>query len=443
MNVPAGFNEKLVEILLPTVSLVPSTNLSAEESDRIFYRLTKEQFKILEFIVDQKKVAIGGGAGSGKTMIAKEQALRLARDASGIEIDEKMHAEKDNPKDNKKDNTNKTLFLVYNTALQEDLERSVKHENLDVLTWGKLAYAHAERNHPDKMSEELVNKILNDDYILPYSNIVIDEGQDFDSDWITALDWTADLKAEESPESGGMYLFYDNRQKIQGEKDGIGDWIARAESKLTINRNCRNTTAIAKTSHAFLGEKPPKMLDDITGPAPLWIELKPSDNDFYAILEILTKKLEERYQPEDISLVTLGTLKYSSLNGLQYAEPILDGKKIKIPVKESRGKGNVLKSTVRKFKGLESQVVIVTDLMWASVTGLEKSILKNGEEVSKQEYSIRHGKLCRELYTAISRAKREVILITKSLPEKVIWGEREFTAEEFSKYFCDTYHWIL
>lgn len=424
ISIPQGFNERLVEILLPTVNLVPATNLGAEELDRIFYRLTKEQIKILEFIEDQKKVAIGGGAGSGKTMIAKEQALRLARESLANETNQDNQECQD-----------KTLLIVYNSALQEDLEKSLKHENLDVLTWGKLAYAHAERNAPDVMSGELVNKILNDDYILPYKNIVIDEGQDFEADWITALDWTAELN------DGGMYLFYDNRQKIQGEEDGIGDWIAKAESKLTINRNCRNTNAIAKTSHAFLGEKPPKMLDDIEGPMPIWIELQQNDKDFFKTIEILTKKLQERTSPEEISLVTLGNLKYSLLKGLDYVEPLIDNKKMKVPVKEKRQKGNVLKTTVRKFKGLESQVVIVTDLKWTSEEKWLQKVQELVEEKAIPYFTQKHEEMCKELYTSISRAKREIILITKPLPERLVWNNQVHEAEEFRKFFCETYCW--
>lgn len=402
--VPQGFNEKIVDILLPTFNLVATRNWSAEESESIFYRLTKDQFKILEFIEDQKKVAIGGGAGSGKTMIAKEQALQLAS------------------------NGEKTLFLVFNSALADELNQSLKHENLEITTWGKLAYSHSERNSPDIMSEELVKKISDEDYELPFKNIVIDEGQDFQESWIQALDWTTELN------QGGMYLFYDNRQKIQSDEDGIQGWIEKADTKLTINRNCRNTQAIAKTAHAFLGEDCPKMLVELEGKPPLWIEESNDQNDLFHINNILKEKLDENYSPEQITLMTLGALKNSVAHQFKFLEHTLTSKKIKIPIKETREKGSILKTTVRKFKGLEAQIIIILDMQWISGEKWE-----NADEEAKEKIISKQKDQMKELYTAISRSKMEVFLITKTLPKTVFWSQKIYSASEFRKFFAGTY----
>ncbi|MCW7509744.1 NERD domain-containing protein/DEAD/DEAH box helicase [Leptospira levettii] len=84
-----GFSENLPEILLPSLELIPASNLSAEENDRQYFRFTKEQFKILEFIEGENRVGIAGGAGSGKTIIAREYAKRISETGDNVLVQRK------------------------------------------------------------------------------------------------------------------------------------------------------------------------------------------------------------------------------------------------------------------------------------------------------------------------------------------------------------------
>lgn len=312
--------------------------------------------------------------------------------------------------------------------MAEDLQTSITNANLKISTWSKLAYEHCERNSPDLVSQDFVNKICNEDYTIPFKNIVIDEAQDFDKSWIDALDWICELN------EGKMSLFYDNRQKIQGDNDGHIEWVNRADSKLTINRNCRNTAKIATSAHAFLGEKPPRMLSNIEGSLPLWIETNSGETNFYQILELLKKQLEANYEPHEIALVTLGSLQNSILKSIRFIEPTINGTKRKIPISENRTVNEILKTTVRKFKGLEAQIVFITDLHWNSANSRKEASPEDTDKFQKTQDLQK-----KTLYTAFSRAKREVILISSRLPERVWWDQKEFEANEFREFFCQSY----
>ena len=53
-----------------------STKIAIEEEER--FRLTQQQIQILDLLSRQRRVAISGGAGTGKTVLATEKARRLA-----------------------------------------------------------------------------------------------------------------------------------------------------------------------------------------------------------------------------------------------------------------------------------------------------------------------------------------------------------------------------
>lgn len=55
----------------------------AEHEERV-RQMTQDQTRILGFLSNQRRVAVVGGAGSGKTWLALEQTCRLARDGQSV-----------------------------------------------------------------------------------------------------------------------------------------------------------------------------------------------------------------------------------------------------------------------------------------------------------------------------------------------------------------------
>ena len=69
----------ILDTIMPSFNLVPSASNIKDEADYVFYQLTNEQKKVLDFISDQQTVAIQGSAGTGKTFIAVEQSKRFSK----------------------------------------------------------------------------------------------------------------------------------------------------------------------------------------------------------------------------------------------------------------------------------------------------------------------------------------------------------------------------
>jgi hypothetical protein len=84
MAVAPGFVQAVTDMLAPRVELRQSLGASLQADDRQLLRLTEGQFRVLDMLSRQRRVAVSGGAGTGKTLLALEKARRLA--AEGLEV---------------------------------------------------------------------------------------------------------------------------------------------------------------------------------------------------------------------------------------------------------------------------------------------------------------------------------------------------------------------
>lgn len=111
LDVETGTQTKLTEsethLLLrffdPSCQVFPSEFIEDDIREIKFNRLLNEQKNVLNFLEEQKSVLINGAAGTGKTLIAVERAIRFANQGQ------------------------KVLFLCYNKYLKEELKK--KNEN--------------------------------------------------------------------------------------------------------------------------------------------------------------------------------------------------------------------------------------------------------------------------------------------------------------------------
>lgn len=331
-------------VLCPSFNLFPTVKTKNELKEFIFNRLLKEQVNILNYLVDQKTALINGAAGTGKTMIAIEKAKRNAEDGE------------------------KVLFLCYNSLLKEFLSTNYPYNNVSYYTIDGLAckFLKSPIVDYDKFEELLVGHMVRKDF--PYDHIIIDEGQDFGKENIEESSIIETLKAIiGDSDQGSFYIFYDKLQRVQNNK--LPNYIVEADCKLTLYKNCRNTTKIAETSMSPLEKKKAIMADfSIAGENP---ELHFVDYNIDIISYI--NDLKNRYETEDITVLTTLT----------------EGKS---KIKVNHGKNTKLKfpfTTCRKFKGLESDTIIMVDV--DKETFIEDSLL---------------------FYVGSSRAKSNLCIIT-------------------------------
>lgn len=365
--------EVIREVFAKSFVVAPlvSSRLADQEERRLM--LTKDQLRVLDFLRSHRRVAVSGGAGTGKTVLALEKARRLASEGF------------------------KTLLTCYNRQLADHLSSLCSGmTNLDVMGFHQLCYRQVERANQasgrDLVAEAKVTYPGKDLYdvqlpnafaysleVLPdrYDAIVCDEGQDFREEfWVPLELLLSDY--ERSP----LYVFYDDNQNIYAR---AGTFPIRDEP-FTLTTNCRNTAPIhlaAYKHYKGVPVSPPDIEgDDVQFDASPGRDAQASKINA-RIVDLVAR---QGVAAGDITVLIADALRkadyYATLRRLPFPKPttwLEEG---------IRSNNTVLIDTIQRFKGLESPIVI----LW----GLDTIDLTRSEEL---------------LYVGVSRAKSLLVAV--------------------------------
>lgn len=364
--VPAEEREEVLKALVPSLNLVRSIRRSHEELEEQLVQMTREQAKVVEFLDEQEHAAVHGAAGTGKTMIALEKARRIARPNEQV------------------------LFLCYNSALKNHLQQYHKLPNVRFATFDGIAREFIGSQGTFKDQEERFVEFLLQDEPFPFAHLIVDEGQDFESDWLEAL--------SSRFRDGTFYVFYDRNQLVQS---GDLRWLEAVDCRLVLTRNCRNTDQIANLAYragnlgmaATLGVNGPQPALHIVGSA------QEAASRTASLLEEARQKL--KLAPHELAILTLDTLSGDS--------PLANLKIKGLTVASDPADNAVTMTTARRFKGLEASVIIVPDV------DLSKA--------SDPDWR-------RRLYVACSRGRHAVHLITASSEADMKHAARAFAGSD-------------
>ncbi|WP_068280583.1 nuclease-related domain-containing DEAD/DEAH box helicase [Aldersonia kunmingensis] len=252
--------------------------------------LTRQQCSILDAIRLLPRVEVRGGAGSGKTFLALEQARRLQKEGK------------------------RTALLCYSHGLASYLRRVTagwhyKERPAYVgefhslgLKWGAPTGPEESERGPAAVQfweVDLPAKMVELAQQLPpgqrFDAVVIDEAQDFATEW-----WTAVLAALRDPESGCVYAFNDEGQRVFDRFGAVPVQLI----PILLEENLRNTVPIAETFKPLVGQK--MRLRGGEGPDVRFVEcgaleaLGAADDQ----IDVL---LEEGWRPEDLALLVIGS----------------------------------------------------------------------------------------------------------------------------------------
>lgn len=322
-----GFYDKkisseVVKILAPKFNAVPTIATLAEEQNYYFNKLTSEQGYLLDYLEEQETAAIQGGAGTGKTMLAIEKVRRLSQQDD-------------------------VIFLCFNKLLVGYLKNKFSDEMPRVKFTNLYALASAALDK--EADEEDVNIFLNnyDQYdSWKYKHIIIDEGQDFSEEQIKLLYDIAKI------EEGCFYVFYDKNQLVQ-QRNSLS-WAKGIECRLILTRNCRNTRCIAETSGLPIDFTDIKMRLNIQGRKPNLYILKTNNEYIDTISKLIRSYTDQGFTKDKITILTCKTRESSILS---------DSTSIgSYRLCEDRSEKGILFTTAKKFKGLESDVIIFVDI---------------------------------------------------------------------------------
>ncbi|MGE2732505.1 NERD domain-containing protein [Mycolicibacterium vaccae] len=252
--------------------------------------LTEHQSVILDAIRLLHRVEIRGGAGSGKTFLALEQARRLARDGKRVAV------------------------VCYSHGLASYLERITEAWNRRqrpayVGEFHDLGKMWGAPEGPDEAlrTEETVQFWEHD---LPaqmtdlaaqldpghrFDAIVVDEAQDFADAW-----WEPLLAALKDEETSGLYVFTDEGQRVFNRYGSPPVPLV----PLVLDHNLRNTRQIANAFQPLV-DHPMRFLGG-EGPAVKYVACSAAEA-MEAGDEEVEALLEQGWRPEDVALLTTGS----------------------------------------------------------------------------------------------------------------------------------------
>jgi hypothetical protein len=343
-------------------NLVPASSPKSLDREEVFFRLTKNQAKVLEFIEGEDRVAISGMAGTGKTVILLELGRRLI--AKG----------------------RKVLVLVFNDLLRSYLRTTNIPQDLKIENFHSLARSlHPELiQSSDADVPHLFCEILMESgEAFPYDDILIDEAQDFENFWLECLDEVV---------TGSIISFYDETQLIHhNSKDQkkLPSFISNSPIKLILRKNCRNTYQIARTANALKGIDYPMPKDPVHGPHPLWIYTNTKAEVIPCLTKTIHDFLKKGYGLNEIVILAYSTIESSELKDLTILN-LPNKTSVRISIDPAQN-NCIFVSTIRKFKGLESKIIIILGM-------------NQRDFFSELQISL--------LYTGITRAREEVVLIS-------------------------------
>ncbi len=378
---PAEAIKALVDTVAPTRKLPPVGLAAAIIREGTEMRqLTEQQFIALSLLSGVREAAIGGCAGSGKTMLAMEKARRLADEGFRV------------------------LLVTFNRPLADDIEARFKAggvelgECIKVKNYTNLVRSichHAglklpsEKDVPPEERQHFFNEVM-PDYLLKaadllpdyrFDAIIVDEGQDFFDLWFDTLHC---LLADPQ---GVFYVFYDDNQRIYGPERTA---LARLQGQpFPLSTNCRNTKRIHQfVTRYYRGQR---QLDALgpDGREPSVHQLASGGE-----LETLRLVLNELVNAQGIAVSDIVVLSAANAERSVYREGIRLGN-LTLTWKPRAAANQLRVGTIHRFKGLESAIVILVELDKAHSEGAARDYL---------------------MYVALSRARHELIILGELPP---------------------------
>lgn len=356
----------LRELLAPDVRIEVPMAAEFLEEEAALITLTHQQALLLNRFARDRRMVITGCAGSGKTMLAIEQAKRLA--AKGERV----------------------LFICFNRQLRDHLRKKEARSGLNFSTFHGLCTALSAKagvELPNYPVGEAPQSFFNEDMPLAleeaieelgpqYDALFVDEAQDLDNAWLDSL-----MATLEDPDDALVWLFMDDNQRVYEQKLDVPKEFRPFD--LTVN--CRNTQAIHRqVIKMYKGEVVP----EATGPEGREVELHHTDDQPRLVADLVKRLVEEdEVVPQDVVVL--------SGHGFDNSEVVRNGAGKYEFVKESKPLGNYVRaSSIRGFKGLESPVVILCEL----------------ENTWGDSYT-------QQIYTGMSRARNHCVLVAPPLPD--------------------------
>jgi hypothetical protein len=341
--------DDLVQFLRGDFEKLPTLSVTLNDCEQQMIQLAPQQYSILARLSRNPRIVIEGSAGTGKTLLAMECARRHA--AQGRRV----------------------LFVCFSRLLADHLDAHTTRQGLrqgisidtlhghcfSVINATELPTPHGATRrefYADIVPQQVAVAIAKLKNFRQWDVLVVDEGQDLAAHppFVRALEG---LFA--GGFTGGSWIWFeDPRQRILRQSDGDAfDLTSFNPAYFTLTRNWRNTNEIATFTCVSTMMALPE-LSGIRGPNVRCVVCD-GTRDLISLHILIKEVLDQGARPEDIVLLTAA----AEGNALFTNSSIIASKTLvrydsSVPQKPD----TIRYSSVFRFKGLEAEIIILTDL---------------------------------------------------------------------------------
>lgn len=335
---------KVVDFFTDKTEYIPIDSSDIDADSLIIDSLTEQQIRVMRGMLDaNNKMSISGPAGSGKTILAEFIANHLAN------------------------NSKKTLLLCYNKNLKNWLQiRKGEQAKYDIFTFHELAFSLDKSQKikpiPKNDSDNYWNKYIPNKFLeilnesrVNYDSVVIDEAQDFSEDyWYPIIQLLSD--------NHDLFIFYDNDQDVYNKNQIIP---FEDITKYVLNTNLRNTKRHNEFNNSIIDSSVKAHESSPIGDYPVIYSFNESLvkrlDDIKNLVQDLTKN--KGYLKNQIAILspkspknnlsTIGQLKERLNKFFNFTDK---------DIQSWKQNKYIWLSSIKAFKGLESDVVILIDI---------------------------------------------------------------------------------
>ncbi|WP_116510087.1 nuclease-related domain-containing DEAD/DEAH box helicase [Micromonospora sp. B006] len=306
---------EVLQALRPDFDAVPTLRQIVTDAEADLVALTASQYRTLDYVGDNPRLLVEGGAGTGKTMLAAEMSRRSA--ASG----------------------KRTLFTCRSQVVAGFVRHQPGMQDVHVVPFANLA-AGSEGT---------------------FDTVVVDEAQDLIN--------FADLSYLDSRLAGGLtdgswYMLLDsnNQRGLVGSCDDEALEYLRSlrPTQVRLQDNCRNTRQIVTSTQQMTGADT-GVSSAGEGPAVVVVEEPDRSRRAAAAAAELDRLHDNGIPNTDIILLSPLPLADSLFADLparwRHRIDVLDLHTLRKP-----GRGRIAFARVEDFKGLESRFILLADI---------------------------------------------------------------------------------
>lgn len=342
--------EAVVKCLRRDFDLRPSLRSLIDQTNEDLLRLTNEQHSVMRGLRDNPRVLVQGGAGTGKTLLAIEEARVQA------------------------DLRRRVLYCCFNRRLARSVRAAlwnypgIEVRHLHGLMAARVSEAGMRSQLPQAEEADLhtifypalcLEALAALSRVQEYDVLIIDEAQDLARDaYLEVFD--ALIKGGLS--GGGWNVFLDPYQDLFNgiAPEGLARLMSAAPARYHLSVNCRNTKPIATAVALLSGvDCDSTLVVDGLEVKDLWY--RDEAHQRRLMRDCLNQLLSNGARPEDIVILSRRRLELSSvrdgLPGVPY--PI-------VPLDDDHDLGSskpaIQFSTIGAYKGLEANIALVIDI---------------------------------------------------------------------------------